>query len=81
VTRYYDLHAAGTIAYSGPEVLRSGAITKHGDVYSFAMLMLELWTGEPVYNGLIVHQARSSLLVLEESCSSVTASSRSVNNW
>lgn len=40
-----------------PEVLQKGAMAMPADVYSFAMLMLELWTGEIVYSGINSHQA------------------------
>ena len=39
-----------------PEVLQKGAMAMPADVYSFAMLMLELWTGEIVYCGINSHQ-------------------------
>ena len=39
-----------------PEVLQKGAMAMPADVYSFAMLMLELWTGEIVYSGINSHQ-------------------------
>lgn len=50
---------AGTIAYVAPEVLQTGAMGMPADVYSFAMLMLELWKGELVYRGVNTHQART----------------------
>ncbi|CAK0758375.1 hypothetical protein CVIRNUC_002615 [Coccomyxa viridis] len=46
----------GTVAYMAPEVLQKGAMAMPADVYSFAMLMLELWTGEIVYSGINSHQ-------------------------
>ncbi len=39
-----------------PEVLQKGAMAMPADVYSFAMLMLELWTGEIVYSRINSHQ-------------------------
>ena len=50
------LPCAGTVAYMAPEVLQKGAMAMPADVYSFAMLMLELWTGEIVYSGINSHQ-------------------------
>jgi hypothetical protein len=50
---------AGTIAYVAPEMLQTGAMGMLADVYSFAMLMLELWKGELVYRGVNTHQARA----------------------
>ena len=43
-----------------PEVLQKGAMAMPADVYSFAMLMLELWTGEIVYSGINSHQVINS---------------------
>ena len=42
-----------------PEVLQKGAMAMPADVYSFAMVMLELWTGEIVYSGINSHQVDS----------------------
>ena len=50
------LSCTGTVAYMAPEVLQKGAMAMPADVYSFAMLMLELWTGEIVYSGINSHQ-------------------------
>lgn len=47
---------AGTIAYVAPEVLQTGLMARPADVYSFAMLLLELWKGELVYRGVNTHQ-------------------------
>ena len=47
---------AGTIAYVAPEVLQIGSMARPADVYSFAMLLLELWEGELVYRGVNTHQ-------------------------
>ncbi|BDA43911.1 probable mitogen-activated protein kinase kinase kinase 9 at C-terminar half [Coccomyxa sp. Obi] len=35
----------GSLPYMAPEVLQAGKITKASDVYSFAILLLELWSG------------------------------------
>lgn len=42
---------AGTVSYQPQEVLLDGRITRASDVYSFAMIMLEIFTGEPVFEG------------------------------
>ena len=42
-----------------PQVLQKGRVSKAADVYSFAMLMLELWTGEIIYRGIMYHQVRT----------------------
>ena len=39
-----------------PEVLQAGSLSMAADVYSFAMLMLELWTGEILYKDFPAHQ-------------------------
>ena len=51
---------AGTVAYMSPEMLQRGAMAMPADVYSFAMIMLELWSGEIVYKGVNSHQVRRS---------------------
>lgn len=55
---FLSLHvlSAGTVAYVGPEVLQRGAIAMPADVYSFAMLLMELWTGDVMYKGVNYHQ-------------------------
>ena len=47
---------AGTVAYMAPEVLQTGSLSMAADVYSFAMIMLELWTGETIYKDFPAHQ-------------------------
>ena len=49
---------AGTIAYMSPELLQHGKLTKLNDVYSFAMLIIELWTSRRLFQGLSQQQAR-----------------------
>ncbi|BDA50693.1 probable mitogen-activated protein kinase kinase kinase 12 at C-terminar half [Coccomyxa sp. Obi] len=46
----------GTVAYMSPEMLQRGAMAMPADVYSFAMIMLELWSGEIIYKGVNSHQ-------------------------
>ena len=50
---------AGTIAYMSPELLQHGKLTKLNDVYSFAMLLIELWNGKRLFQGLSQQQARA----------------------
>jgi len=38
-----------------PEVVQSGLKIPAGDVYSFAMVMWQLWTGEQAYKGMDMH--------------------------
>lgn len=52
---------AGTVAYVAPEVLQRGIMAMPADVYSYSMLMLELWNGERVYNGINSHQVSALL--------------------
>ena len=56
--------AAGTVAYMAPEVLQMGSLSMSADVYSFAMIMLELWTGEAIYKDIPAHQACCRLCLL-----------------
>jgi serine/threonine protein kinase len=49
--------AAGTVSHQAMEVLHDGRITRSSDVYSFAMIMLEMITGVPVYEGFSSSQA------------------------
>ncbi|BDA51502.1 probable mitogen-activated protein kinase kinase kinase 11 [Coccomyxa sp. Obi] len=37
--------ATGSLSYMAPEVLQAGKMTKASDVYSFAILLRELWSG------------------------------------
>ena len=41
------------------EVLQEGRVTRASDVYSFAMIMLELITGERVFDGFTSSQVRA----------------------
>lgn len=44
--------ACGTPAYAAPEVLRNSAYSVSADVYSFAMVLWELITRQPLYPGI-----------------------------
>ena len=35
----------GSLPYVAPEVLQSGEVAKAADVYSFAVMLLEMWCG------------------------------------
>ncbi len=50
---------AGTVSHQAMEVLHDGRITRSSDVYSFAMIMLEMITGVPVYEGFSASQVRN----------------------
>ncbi len=45
----------GSVPYLAPEVLQRGEVAKPADVYSFAVLLLELWCGRVAYAGENVH--------------------------
>ncbi|KAK9907747.1 hypothetical protein WJX75_009157 [Coccomyxa subellipsoidea] len=50
-----DSHAEtdklGSLPYVAPEVLQRGEVARPADVYSFAVLLLELWCGSAAYAG------------------------------
>ncbi|CAL8465709.1 g5245 [Coccomyxa elongata] len=45
----------GSLPYLAPEVLQMGGLTKAADVYSYAILLLELWSGEAAYQDQNYH--------------------------
>ncbi len=47
-----------------PEVLQTGSLSMAADVYSFAMIMLELWTGETIYKDFPAHQVGCGVLAV-----------------
>ena len=61
----------GTLPWTAPEVLRSpDKVTESADVYSFAIVMWELWTSQlphygldeyALYGGLMMHQLRPKI--------------------
>ncbi|KAK9823953.1 hypothetical protein WJX72_006631 [[Myrmecia] bisecta] len=46
----------GTISYMPGELLQAGKLTRAADVYSFGMLMWELYMGKGLYEGMTVAQ-------------------------
>ena len=40
------------MSYCAPEVLKEGKLTRAADVYSFAMMMWEIWTGTGLFRGM-----------------------------
>ena len=48
---------SGTVSYCAPELLKEGKLTKAADVFSFAMLMWEIYFGTPLFQGLSTPQA------------------------
>ena len=51
----------GTVSYCAPELLQEGKLTKAADVYSFAMLMWEIYSGTALFQGLSYPQASTLL--------------------
>ncbi|EIE26174.1 hypothetical protein COCSUDRAFT_46522 [Coccomyxa subellipsoidea C-169] len=50
-----DTDKLGSLPYLAPEVLQRGEVAKPADVYSFAVLLLELWCGRVAYAGENAH--------------------------
>jgi len=48
---------AGTVSYCSPELLKQGKLTKAADVYSFAMMMWEMYSGTALFRGMNSSQA------------------------
>lgn len=48
---------AGTVSYCSPELLKQGKLTKAADVYSFAMIMWEMYSGTALFRGMNSSQA------------------------
>ena len=48
---------SGTVSYCAPELLKEGKLTKVADVFSFAMLMWEIYSGTALFQGLSHPQA------------------------
>jgi serine/threonine protein kinase len=49
------------VSYQPQEVLLDGRLTRASDVYSFAMIMLEIFTGKPVFEGYTSSQVSTHL--------------------
>lgn len=47
----HDLRVAGMTTWAAPEILRGGAITKEGDVFTFAMVAVEVCTTAGAFDG------------------------------
>ena len=54
----YFLACAGTVSYCAPELLKEGKLTKAADVYSFAMMMWEMYSGTALFRGMNSSQVR-----------------------
>ncbi|WVQ95465.1 hypothetical protein IAU59_002562 [Kwoniella sp. CBS 9459] len=57
-----DNGAGGTLRFQPPERLRSGPLTKECDVYSFAMTVFQLYSGEIPFAILDANGVRNSIL-------------------
>jgi eukaryotic-like serine/threonine-protein kinase len=44
-----DISIIGTAQYTAPEILNGEAVTKKSDIYSFGILMFELYSESKVY--------------------------------
>ncbi|EIE18397.1 kinase-like protein, partial [Coccomyxa subellipsoidea C-169] len=53
---YISTETLGSLPYLAPEVLQLNKVTKAGDVYSFAVLLLEMWVGGGAYQDQNYHQ-------------------------
>lgn len=51
----------GTLSYMPAEVLKDGRLTPAADVYSFAMMMWELFSSQPLFDGCTMAQVRDNL--------------------
>lgn len=60
---FVRLPCTGTAAYMAPELLQKGKMTRAADVYSFAMIMVELFTCKRLFEGLAQQQVRSCHLL------------------
>ncbi len=49
--------SSGTVSYCAPELLKEGKLTKAADVFSFAMLMWEIYSGTALFQDLSHPQA------------------------
>ena len=49
------------MSYCAPELLKEGKLTKATDVYSFAMIMWEMYSGTALFRGM--NSSQASLLV------------------
>lgn len=57
---HVSTNSYGTVAYMPAEMLKDGKMTKSVDVYSFAIIMLELFMGDMVFRGMSSSQARAA---------------------
>eukprot|EP00884_Botryococcus_braunii_P017569 jgi/Botrbrau1/4496/Bobra.0220s0029.1 len=53
----------GTVSYMPKELLQDGKMTKQVDIYSFGMIMHELYTGELVFKGMSATQVMFKVMM------------------
>ena len=51
------------MSYCAPELLKEGKLTKAADVYSFAMIMWEMYSGTALFRGMNSSQVRPYSIV------------------
>ncbi|CAM8980791.1 unnamed protein product [Rhodiola kirilowii] len=52
---HISTHVAGTLGYIAPEYALSGHLTRKSDVYGFGVLLLEIFSGEPIISYDLEH--------------------------
>ena len=60
----------GTVSYCAPELLKEGKLTKAADVYSFAMIMWEMYSGTALFRGMNSSQVGFQSAGCSELCGS-----------
>ncbi|CAL8462733.1 g2266 [Coccomyxa elongata] len=58
----------GSLPYVAPEVLQSGEVAKAADVYSFAVLLLEMWCGNAGFSNNNYHGVLYSVFYGQQPC-------------
>uniref|UniRef100_A0A7N0UV58 non-specific serine/threonine protein kinase n=1 Tax=Kalanchoe fedtschenkoi TaxID=63787 RepID=A0A7N0UV58_KALFE len=52
---HISTHVAGTLGYLAPEYAFSGHLTRKSDIYGFGVLLLEIFSGEPIVSFDLEH--------------------------
>ncbi|KAG2488379.1 hypothetical protein HYH03_013068 [Edaphochlamys debaryana] len=60
---HHSTKTVGTVTHMPPELLRSGKLTLSGDVYSFGIIMWEVFTGSVPYKGLMYGEVVERVVV------------------
>ena len=56
----------GTVQYMSPELLSSGRLTRAADVWAFGIMLIELWTGESVFDDMTAAQVFYAIAQLKQ---------------